>query len=76
MIGHPPRSEADWDVPAEQVANQFMALKAAALIAGLLAEDRHLLDPQDSAFAAIACNHPETCTTPDTYPGWTPGGTR
>lgn len=74
MIGHPPRTEADWDVPVAVVADQFKALKAAALTAGLAAEDKHLLDPCDHGFARLACTHPDACSTPDTYPGWTPGG--
>jgi hypothetical protein len=76
QIGLPPRTPAAWDVPATTVADEFAALKTAALTAGLAAETRHLLDPYDEAFAALACAHPDTCSTPDTYPGWTPGGTR
>lgn len=71
-IGSPPRTPQAWDLPAAEVA--FLALKAKARTDGLAAEDRHLLDPCDHAFTDLACTHPDTCSTPDTYPGWTPGG--
>jgi len=44
-IGSPPRTPQAWAVPVSVVADQFMALKTRALTAGLIAEDRHLLDP-------------------------------
>ncbi len=40
------------------------------------AEQIHHLDPCDTAFARLACTHPEQCSTEADYPGWTPGGTR
>jgi len=41
--------------------------------AGCLAEQAHLFDPCDAAFARLACDHGDRCSTPDTYPTWTPG---
>lgn len=39
--------------------------------AGLVAEQTHLLDPADRAFADLACNCPATaCSCDDSYPGW------
>ncbi|GAA2929328.1 hypothetical protein [Streptomyces enissocaesilis] len=75
-----PRSIADLDVPAEQVAAQVEALvarlRSQRLAVGRAAELRHQIDPCDSAFARLACTHPEKCSTQADYPGWTPGGTR
>ncbi|MFG7942931.1 peroxidase [Streptomyces cacaoi] len=39
---------------------------------GRLAEQRHHLDAQDAAFAALAIAHPDRCHTADDYPDWTP----
>lgn len=74
QIGIPPRDTSAWDVPATQVADEFIALKQARLVAGLTAEARHLLDPADGAYALMACGHPEACSTEADYPGWIPGG--
>ncbi|MEU2724010.1 hypothetical protein [Streptomyces smyrnaeus] len=41
---------------------------------GQLAEQQHLLDTADLAFALLAVQHPDRCHTPDDYPTWTPGG--
>jgi hypothetical protein len=38
----------------------------------LLAEQTHQVDPADTAFAALACEHPDACTSPADYPAWTP----
>ncbi|MEU3529403.1 hypothetical protein AB0E62_37120 [Streptomyces sp. NPDC038707] len=46
------------------------------LAEGVAAEARHQLDPADAAFAALACDHPETCSCDRDYPGWAPGGVR
>lgn len=51
-IGSPPRPSGEWDVPPQQVADEFAALKEQRTKAGLLLEQRHQLldlDP-DSAF--------------------------
>ena len=42
---------------------------------GQLAEQRHCLDLQDTAFARMACANPDACSCADDYPNWTPGGT-
>ncbi|MFH8751039.1 hypothetical protein ACH4GK_32140 [Streptomyces rimosus] len=34
----------------------------------------HMLDPADAAFARLAVEHPECCSTAADYPGWTCGG--
>ena len=45
------------------------------LAAGVAAEARHLLDESvDFRFTQMACDHPEACSCPEDYPGWTPGG--
>ena len=41
-----------------------------------LAEQAHLLDPIDAAFARLACEHGDRCSTDADYKGWIPGGTR
>ncbi|MET9012266.1 hypothetical protein ABZX74_15310 [Streptomyces olivaceoviridis] len=46
------------------------------LVEGIAAEARHQVDETDDAFARLACDHPEKCSCPEDYPGWTPGGTR
>ncbi|KUN02779.1 hypothetical protein AQI95_24885 [Streptomyces yokosukanensis] len=46
------------------------------LARGVAAEARHQLDPYDGVFSRMACTHPETCSCPEDYPGWTPGGAR
>ncbi|NWF25298.1 hypothetical protein HW130_03295 [Streptomyces sp. PKU-EA00015] len=56
------------DVPLPVVESQ------ARTLAGCLAEQAHLLDPADTAFAALACAHPECCSTDADYPTWTCGG--
>ncbi|MBD9721902.1 hypothetical protein PV755_09180 [Streptomyces caniscabiei] len=47
-------------------------LRAQRLAAGAAAEQRHLLDPADHAFAALACSCPTACSCAADYPGWTP----
>ncbi|MDX3027873.1 hypothetical protein [Streptomyces scabiei] len=47
-------------------------LTARRLADGAAAEQRHLLDPADRAFAALACACPTACACPGDYPGWTP----
>ncbi|MEU2674785.1 hypothetical protein ABZ622_39345 [Streptomyces sp. NPDC007164] len=66
------RTTTDWAAAADQLT----ALKAKRLAAGLAAEYRHLTDTRDAAFAALACTHPEACSSDADYPAWTPGGTR
>jgi len=39
---------------------------------GRVAEQRHLVDPADAAFARLAINHPDRCSTDADYPGWNP----
>lgn len=41
---------------------------------GRLAEQQHLLDPNDAAFALLAVQHPDRCHTAADYPAWTAGG--
>ncbi|MFL0393523.1 hypothetical protein ACH0CM_12440 [Streptomyces albus] len=41
---------------------------------GRLAEQQHLLDTTDAAFAALAIDHPDRCHTAADYPTWTAGG--
>lgn len=60
-IGIPARSSDDWDVPAAQVADEFVALKQQAVHEGLLAEQRHQyldLDPD-----SVCCPPGFTCVT-------------
>ncbi|GGU84582.1 hypothetical protein GCM10010275_19550 [Streptomyces litmocidini] len=45
----------------------------AALRPGCLAEQAHQLDTFDAAFARLACEHGDRCSTELDYPGWTPG---
>ncbi|MFJ7999047.1 hypothetical protein ACIQ7D_18130 [Streptomyces sp. NPDC096310] len=59
---------------ARAVADEHIALKAAMALTGATAEDRHLIDPADRAFARLACEHPDTCSCNADYPDWTPGG--
>jgi hypothetical protein len=55
---------------ADLVARQRLA-------AGIAAEARHQMDANaDAVFARMACEHPEACSCPEDYPGWTPGGAR
>ncbi|MFE3487510.1 hypothetical protein [Streptomyces griseus] len=48
------------------------ARKRAVIAAGVAAEARHLCDPDDTAFAALPCPHPELCSTEADYPDWAP----
>lgn len=41
---------------------------------GRLAEQQHLLDSADTAFALLAVQHPDRCHTAADYPTWTAGG--
>ncbi|GHG30923.1 hypothetical protein [Streptomyces filamentosus] len=52
-----------------QLADLIEALR---IQAGCLAEQAHQMDPFDAAFARLACEHGDRCSTPDTYPTWTP----
>lgn len=45
----------------------------AALRPGCLAEQAHQMDPFDAAFARLACEHGDRCSTEADYAGWTPG---
>ncbi|MFC5802743.1 hypothetical protein [Streptomyces formicae] len=58
------------DVPAAQVAAEFAALKAKRTTDALLAEQRHLVDPVDTVFAATAAAHPEACSSSSGDPQW------
>lgn len=60
------------DVPLPQLVADIQALAARRELAGAVAEQRHLLDPADRAFAALACACPTGCSCPADYPGWTP----
>jgi len=42
---------------------------------GRLAEQHHLVDPYDAAFARLAVAHPDRCSTEADYPGWHPHAT-
>lgn len=37
---------------------------------GALLEQQHLTDPLDGLFAALACEHPESCSCDDDYSDW------
>ncbi|MBQ1164382.1 hypothetical protein KBZ21_41045 [Streptomyces sp. A73] len=54
------------------------AIRTKRMAAGIemkdLAEQQHLLDPVDLAFALLAVQHPDRCHTAADYDGWTPGG--
>ncbi|MEU1273065.1 hypothetical protein [Streptomyces sp. NPDC005799] len=72
-----PRPISDLDVPVTRLQRDLRDLAARQrLAAGTAAEARHQLDPADTAFAALACEHPEKCSCPADYPAWTPGGAR
>jgi hypothetical protein len=66
------RPISDLDVPLARLEADIQALAARRLKAGAAAEQRHLLDPADHAFAALACACPTGCSCPADYPGWTP----
>lgn len=66
-----PRTIADLDVPAEQVAAEAPLREAIA---------REIALHNDYEVSALSMSlylvtHPETCATADDYPGWTPGRT-
>lgn len=50
------------------------------LAAGIAAEARHQMNPAETdveaAFYRLCCDHPDTCSCEQDYPGWTPGGAR
>ncbi|MEV4970627.1 hypothetical protein [Streptomyces scopuliridis] len=71
-IGLPPRTPQDWDVPAADVADQTVRQRLAR---GVAAEARHLIDPFDREFAALASASTARCSCDADYPGWTPGRT-
>lgn len=58
------------DVPAVQVAADAKALADKRLTAGCLAEQAHQLDASDGAFARLACEHGDCCSTDNDYPEW------
>ncbi|WP_069883467.1 hypothetical protein [Streptomyces luteocolor] len=61
--------------PIERLDTALAVVEVEALLlAGRVAEQRHQLDPFDSAFSALACAHPEACACPADYPDWRPGG--
>lgn len=61
-----PKPIAALDVPLAVVEADVRAI----------AEQRHQLDPCDTAFADLAATHPDTCATGQDYPNWTPGRTK
>ncbi|WP_282790834.1 hypothetical protein [Streptomyces sp. CC224B] len=69
-IGFPPRSPESWDRPAAEVAAEARRLLEARRHEASVAEQRHLVDPLEGAFARLACEHPETCACDGDYPGW------
>lgn len=66
----PTRPIRDLDVPLPQLKALIARQR---LLVGVAAEARHLADPADGAFAALACEHPEACACAADYPDWTPG---
>lgn len=59
------------DVPVSRLDADMKALVARQRLAvGRAAEAHHLIDPTDAAFALLAVEHPEACTTAATYPDW------
>lgn len=64
------------DVALPTLLSDLKAEQARRTQAGCLAEQAHQLDPFDAAFARLACEHGDRCSTEADYEGWTPGGTR
>lgn len=65
------RPISDLDVPVTQLQADMRALVARQrLQAGIAAEARHLMDPNEAsfeaAFAQMACDHPERCACEET----------
>lgn len=62
-IGIPPRSRADWDVPAA-------AVEADAKARALAEAYKHRPEPFEVEFADLATTHPKACTRDADWPGW------
>ncbi|MDQ0792058.1 hypothetical protein [Streptomyces sp. B1I3] len=61
------------DVPLPELlcqVKEMTALKQARTVAALLVEDRHLCDPQDTAFALLSCTCKTPLATDGDYPGF------
>lgn len=59
------------DRPASALTADIQALVARQrLTEGVAAEVHHLLDPADTAFAALACEHGDNCSTESGDPQW------
>lgn len=63
-------------IAREQWLAERAARRAWLLAHPVEAEQEHQLDPADTAFARLACEHDDCCSTEADYPGWTPGGGR
>ncbi|MFJ6566546.1 hypothetical protein ACIQNU_03945 [Streptomyces sp. NPDC091292] len=76
------RPISDLDVPLSTLREQMTALVARQQqdvsvdrLRRLLAEQAHQVDTSDTAYARLACDHPEACSCDADYPNWTPGST-
>lgn len=56
--------------PIEALDRPLHALEADAQRLALQAAYRHVPEPLEEAFAALAITHPEACSTDASYPGW------
>ena len=57
-------------MPLTQLADEMRALKDKAAREAAAAEQRHVLDPADGAFARLACTHPDACSCESGDPVW------
>ncbi|WP_432139734.1 hypothetical protein [Streptomyces sp. bgisy154] len=55
---------ADLTAPLAALDADLHTLAAKRLADGIAAEHRHLLDPLDTVWQQMACDHPEACTCP------------
>ncbi|CAM5249080.1 hypothetical protein SGLAM104S_01576 [Streptomyces glaucescens] len=74
------RPISDLDVPVSRLQADMQQLvtrqQDQRFAEGVAAEVRHQMDPADTAFAQLACDHPDKCAHDCDYPDWTPGGAR
>lgn len=79
-IGIPPRSQDDWDRPADDVAADMQARAArqqCQVLADAMATHEHDSERIAYAEAIQLLLHPEAPVSTDAdYPNWTPGGTK
>lgn len=70
-----PRTIADLDVTAEQVAAEAKTLDDCRVLREAMATTHSPSDRIAYAYGQYLVTHPEACATADDYPGWTPGRT-